>query len=734
MGNLYFTENIKEREINIKRLSQFTKFHVTVEKVIFKNGDGTFSIISVASKKPKGDFVAKTTYPYLSEGGIYDMEGEWVKDKKYGLQFKAAYVRHATPDTDGGMERYLSGNIDGIGKKTAHLIVSAFGANTKSVLDNTPEKIYGIPGIRKKTVEKIIASWSERKEVNAVYTYLSSIHVDGGCARKIYDRYGDRSIAQIKENPYCLTQIDGIGFLTADNVAREMGMKADNPFRIRAGISYTLEDSSASGGNVYMSYNQLLDTVKKLLGISDSQTVAKEIDFLVDNECIVNDNGAIYSIRLYEAEVSVAKSLIDLSTLQVREIKVSGDLGKSEGIEYDDIQMDAIRTAMKSKVMVLTGGPGTRKTTTTKGVISAWKEAGLKILLAAPTGRAAKRLSEATGMTASTIHRLLGYQGGTFLHCKDFPVSGDALVIDESSMIDIELMQSLLDALPNKMRLILVGDVDQLPSVGPGNVLRDIIGSGAIPVVKLTRIFRQAQGSRIVTNAHNIDDGRPIVYDNSENSDFFFIQDENNDSISSKVVDMVINRLPKFTGYSPMDIQVLSPMKKSSNGVQALNKMLQEAINPSGDQVEYGSTIFRVGDKVMQTKNDYDNDVFNGDIGFIADIDSEDGTLFIDFGKDNPVEYGKKEMANLSLAYACTIHKSQGSEYPVVVMPFTMQFYIMLQRNLLYTGVTRAKKVCVLIGDKKAVSAAIRNGKTAKRNTMLKERLRNIEKTKESQH
>lgn len=721
-------ERKAQEEKDKQRLSLYTKFHVTCNKVIFKNGDGTFFIVSVSSKNPKGDFCAKTTFPFISEGGIYDMEGEWSKDKKYGLQFTAKTVSQASPDTDGGMERYLAQNIDGIGKKSAHLIVSAFGANTKSVLDNNPQKLYEVIGLRRSSIPKIVKSWEDRKAVNSLYTYLSSIHVDGGNAKKIYEAYGSNSIERIKENPYCLTAIEGIGFSTADNVAKELGIRTDNPFRIRSGIIYSLEDTASSGGNVYMTRKELVESASKLLTISETDKIESEVDYLFNKEAIIQDGKAIYSPKLYDAETETAERLVYLLSQPMKPIKVSDDLGKSEGIEYDDVQMEAIRKAMESKVMVLTGGPGTGKTTTTKGIISAWQKANLDIVLAAPTGRASKRLSEATGMEASTIHRLLGFMGNSFTHGKDEPISGDALIVDEASMIDIELMKALVNALPDSMRLILVGDVDQLPSVGPGNVLRDIMECGVIPVVKLTRIFRQAQGSRIITNAHLIDEGKPIVYDNSKDSDFFFLADENNDNVTEKVIDMVTNRLPQYYGIEPKDIQVLSPMKKFNNGVVALNKRLQAAINPVGEELQYGSTVFRKGDKVMQMKNDYDSDVFNGDMGEVTAVDDDEGTLLVDFGKEKPVEYDKKMMANLSLAYACTIHKSQGSEYPIVVMPFTMQFYIMLQRNLLYTGVTRAKKVCVLIGDKKAVNAAIRNGKTAKRNAMLKERLRKLSK------
>lgn len=714
-----------EREEEARRLSQYTKFHVACDKVIFKNGDGTFFIVSVSSKNPKGGFCAKTTYPLMAEGGVYDMEGEWVEDRKYGLQFKATSVSQASPDTEGGMERYLSDNINGVGKKSARLIVAAFGKDTKDVLDFNPHRLYEVKGLRPSLIPKIISSWEEWKGVNAVYVFLSSIRVDGGCARRIYEAYGAESVRRIQENPYCLTLVAGIGFTTADNIAKELGIRPDNPFRIRSGVVYTLEDAAASNGHVYMTRGELVESASKLLAISETGKIETEVDRLIDKETVIQDGKAIYSPRLYDAETQTAERLIYLLSRPMKPVKVSDDLGKSEGIEYDDVQMEAIRKAMESKIMVLTGGPGTGKTTTTKGIISAWKKAGLDIVLAAPTGRASKRLSEATSMPASTIHRLLGFKGGFFEHDRDDPIKGDALIVDEASMVDIALMKSLANALPGNMRLVLVGDVDQLPSVGPGNVLRDLIESGVIPVVRLTRIFRQAQGSRIVTNAHLIDEGRPIVYDNSEGSDFFFLQEEG-DKITERILDMVTDRLPRYYGVRPKDIQVLSPMKKTNNGVAALNRLLQSAINPDGGEMRYGSTVFRVGDKVMQTKNDYENDVFNGDMGVVVSVDDEEGSLSADFGKESPVTYDKKSLADLSLAYACTIHKSQGSEYPIVVMPFTMQFFIMLQRNLLYTGVTRAKKVCVLIGDKKAVDAAIRNGRAAKRNTGLKERLRDL--------
>ena len=717
----------KEQAESAKRLSLFTKFHISVDKVLFRSTDSSFAIAIVTSKKPQGTFGMKTTFPTIAEGGVYDVEGHWEDSKNYGKQLVTSKVSLAAPDDEYGMITYLSNNIDGLGPKSARMVVKYFGLKAQTILDNNPTKLYDVPGIKRKQVEKAIKSWSESKEVNKLYTYLTSIRVNASNCRKIYEKYGKMSIEKIKENPYCLTEIDGIGFTTADNIAKNMGLKADNPFRIRSGIIYSLVQKAQNEGNVYMPYDALVEeAAKELKIVEDNDSIVRnELDYLIKNEKVAtaNNGKAIYTNKLFEAEIVTSYRLYGLLNASAKPVSVSDDLGKEYGITYDDIQMDAIRTAMDSKVMVLTGGPGTGKTTTTKGIISAWKAAGLKILLAAPTGRAAKRLSEATGMEASTIHRMLGYMGKTFTYNAEKKLEGDALIVDEASMVDIELMKALLVAMPDNMRLVLVGDVDQLPSVGPGNVLRDCIESGVIPVVKLTRIFRQAQDSRIVTNAHLIDEGKPIVYDNSEGSDFFFLQDDNNDCISVKILDMVVNRLPKYYGVAPMDIQVLAAMKKSSNGVASLNKMLQAAINPRGKVFEYNRS-FREGDKVMQMKNDYDNDVFNGDMGVVASVDNDDDVLYVDFGKKDLVEYDKKNLENLALAYACTIHKSQGSEYKIVVMPFTTQFYPMLKRNLLYTGVTRAKKVCVLVGSKKALNMAIRNGSAAKRYTLLKERLR----------
>lgn len=721
-------EDIKAGGKGTERLSQFTKFHATCDKIIFRNDDSSFFIAAMSSKNPKGKFTMKTTFPLMAESGIYDIEGRWEEDKKHGLQFIAASVTQASPDTLFGMEKYLADNIEGVGRKTARLIVKAFGKDTKDILDLNPQKLYEVKGLKKPVIPKIIDSWQERKDINELYIYLASIHINGSVARKVFAKFGRFAIEIIAQNPYCLAEIEGIGFVTADNVAREMGFSPDSPFRLRAGIVYTLRVSCFEEGNVYMTREDLVDSSSRLLAVPETAKIDAQMDGLIEKKAIIQDAVAIYSPRLYEAESGTAKRLVGLMACGMKKVSVPDGFRSSDGIKYDEVQMDAIRTAMASKVMVLTGGPGTGKTTTTKGIISAWQAAGLSILLAAPTGRAAKRLSETTGMETKTIHRMLCFVGGQFQVDENFPLSGDALIVDEASMIDMELMYALVRAIPPRMRLVLVGDVDQLPSVGPGNVLRDIIESGVIPVVRLTRIFRQAQDSRIITNAHLINEGKPIVYDNSAGSDFFFLQDSDNGEISVKIVDMVTNRLPAYYGIKPKDIQVLSPMKKSNNGVLALNTLLQSVVNPFGAEIKYGSTSFRVGDRVMQMRNDYDHDVFNGDTGVILDVDDEEGTIYVDFGRKHPVEYDKKMMADLSLAYACTIHKSQGSEFTAVVMPLTMQFYRMLQRNLLYTGVTRAKKVCVLIGDKKAVSAAIHNGQTANRNTMLQERLRKLSK------
>lgn len=698
-----------------------------VAKVIFHNDENGFSVLVMEKVNSHGSFVMRCSVPDADEGAYLTAKGEWEETKKYGTQFVADSCVPSRPSTVNGIRNYLKSKyVKGIGEKFADMIVDKFGEDTMDILDFDPGRLKEIPGIGAKKIRSIQKSWQENREIREICLFLQSIGAGTAIATRIYDRYGKESIQTIKDNPYILAdEVDGIGFLTADKIALNLGIKVTDSKRIRAGLMYALTQSTQNG-DVYSPKDKLIADSVTLLNV-DPSLIEIDLAALAQEGEIKADGSCMYLPKMYNAEVYTAERLLRLNKGKCKTVQLPKDFGKSEGITYDEIQLEAVRKAMDSKVMVLTGGPGTGKTTTTKGIISAWESARLDILLAAPTGRAAKRMSEATGRSASTIHRLLGVDREThrFIHNRSCPLQGDALIVDEASMIDIVLMKSLLDAVPDRMRVVIVGDVDQLPSVGAGNVLRDIINSGVIPVVKLTRIFRQAMDSKIIVNAHRINEGKQPEYDNTAKSDFFVINEEDSSKVSYEIVDLVTKRLPKYYGVKPMDIQVLSPMKKSNNGVFALNSVLQQAINPEGDSIQRGGTTFRVGDKVMQMKNNYDKMVFNGDVGFVKSVDIEDDTLVVDFDGDD-VEYARGDLSNLSLSYACTIHKSQGSEYGVVVMPMTTQFYMMLQRNLLYTGVTRAKKACVIIGSKKAISLAVRNKTIQKRNTRLKERLQGL--------
>ena len=627
-----------------------------------------------------------------------------------------------------GIEKYLgSGLVKGIGPKFAKLIVGHFGTDTIEVIETDIERLYEVPGISKKRVEKIRESWEKQKDIKNVMLFLQGFGVSTAYAAKIYRQYGKESIDNVKENPYRLADdIWGIGFKTADGIARKMGYEMNDERRLRSGLIYTL-NQLADEGHCYAEEEQLIATAKQLLE-ADEECIRTAMTHAIETEDLMLDGTAIYLPPFYYAECGTANRLNTLvHTKEAGSIFTARfDLAKLQretGIEYDEVQVEAIRQAIASKVMVLTGGPGTGKTTTTKAIIAALQSAGMRILLAAPTGRAAKRMSEATGMEAKTIHRLLEYnpQDG-YKRNDENPLEGDALIVDECSMIDIILMNNLTKALPTTMRLVLVGDIDQLPSVGAGNVLRDIIDSGVIPVVRLTRIFRQAQSSRIVMSAHAINRGCFPDISNGQHTDFFFMKQEEPEKVAETIVSLVRDRLPKAYRQPNANIQVLTPMQRGVVGAANLNVALQQALNHNTAALVRGGYTFKEGDRVMQLRNNYDKDVYNGDLGYVRSVDMEERTLTVDFD-GQMVEYEASELDELTLAYATTIHKSQGSEYPIVVMPVLMTHYVMLQRNLIYTGITRAKKICVLVGQTKALAYAIHNMKVLKRNTRLKERL-----------
>ena len=704
-----------------------TLLRCVVERITYQNPENGYSVLKV---KVKGYSDLVTLVGNLLEvpvGSVLLCRGEWKVDKCYGSQFVAATWEETMPATVYGIEKYLgSGLVKGIGPRFARAIVQRFGTETIDIIETEIERLYEVPNIGRKRVAKIRESWEKQKDIKNVMLFLQGYGVSTAYAAKIYREYGKESIDKVRENPYRLADdIWGIGFKTADGIAAKMGYGKEDPRRCRSGILYTLGQLSDEG-HVYAGEEQLVKTAGQLLEAGET-AIRDTLAGMLQAEDLILDKDAIYLPPFYHAECGTSRRLRDLAESTGRSLFDGlfdpSSLTAETGIEYDEVQLAAIRQAVTSKVMVLTGGPGTGKTTTTQGIIAALKKAGLRVLLAAPTGRAAKRMSEATGMEAKTIHRLLEYnpQDG-YKRNDENPLEGDALIVDECSMIDILLMNNLLKAVPVGMRLVFVGDIDQLPSVGAGNVLRDIIDSQRIPVVRLVRIFRQAQKSRIVMNAHTINQGRFPDTSNGRDTDFFFMREDDPERAAETIVRLVKERLPRAYRESPDRIQVLTPMQRGVVGAANLNLLLQQALNPSGPSLNRGGYTYRQGDRVMQQRNNYDKDVFNGDLGYIREVDTEERTLKVDFdGKW--AEYDVTELDELTLAYATTIHKAQGSEYPIVVMPVLMTHFVMLQRNLIYTGITRAKKICVLIGAMKALAYAVRDMSVLKRNTSLRERL-----------
>ncbi len=747
-----------------------TRIRCVVERITYQNPENGYSVLKVRAKG-HGDLV--TVVGNLLDanvGSVLLIDGEWKVDSRYGKQFEAQKWQETLPATVYGMEKYLgSGLIKGVGPKFAKKIVQKYGEDTFTVIEEDVQSLIEIPGIGTRRVKMIAESWERQKEVKNIMLFLQEHGVSTAFAAKIFKQYGNESIDRMRENPFRLADdIWGIGFRTADGIAQKLGFDRESYVRLRSGILYTLSEL-ADDGHVYARKEQLVGKASELLEAEEGCIVMTLDQMLKDKDLIWEKNlldgksltrepeptrereltgepehqekegsgqagDALYLPPFYFAEIGVAGKLKKLAAAPATDrlwtwLKGAGCAVDVSGIErtlhmrYDEIQADAIRQAAGAKVMVLTGGPGTGKTTTTQGIIAAFRAYGLKILLAAPTGRAAKRMTEATGLEAKTIHRLLeckppdGYQKN-----EENPLEGDVLIVDECSMIDIVLMNSLLKAIPPNMRLILVGDIDQLPSVGAGNVLRDIIDSGRFPVVRLTRIFRQAQESRIILNAHRINAGRLPDISNGRASDFFFLQQEEPERAAAEIVGLVKDRLPRSYGVASSAIQVLTPMQRGVVGATSLNLALQEALNPSGEGLRRSGFVFRPGDRVMQIKNNYDKEVFNGDIGRIENVDMVNRTLTVRFDDKN-VEYDVTELDELVHAYATTIHKAQGSEYPIVVMPVLMNHYVMLQRNLIYTGITRAKRILVMVGTKKALAYAVGNVTVTKRNTMLRERL-----------
>ena len=745
-----------------------------VERITYQNPQNGYSVIKCRAKGFQELVTVVGEMPDVHVGSVLSLGGFWKVDAKYGRQFTVQTFEETLPATVYGMEKYLgSGLIKGIGPKYAQKIVRQFGKDTLDVIEERPEELLKVPGIGSVRVERIKKSWQEQKEIRNIMVFLQGHDVSTSHATKIFKTYGNESIQIVQENPYRLADdIWGIGFRTADTIAEKMGFDHEKYVRLRSGILYTLNKLSEEG-HCYAERDQLIQKGTELLSVEEG-LLQMTLDEMIRQKDVITEQllalgtgqeadvlpeppsagtdltglsmtdpeqtaaRAIYLPPFFFSETGTARRLRALMDGPGGPVMDTAGLAerisRRTGMVYDEIQMQAILQAVRSKILILTGGPGTGKTTTTLGIITAFRETGARILLAAPTGRAAKRLSESTGMEAKTIHRLLetkppeGYQRN-----EENPLQGDVLIVDECSMIDIMLMYNLLKAVPDSMRLILVGDVDQLPSVGPGNVLRDMIESGCFPVIRLTRIFRQARESRIILNAHRINAGKMPDLSNGRYTDFFFMQQENPEAALATIVDLVRSKLSSYYKVPSIEIQVLTPMQRGVIGAANLNQALQEAVNPGGSGLKRSGYLYRAGDKVMQIRNNYDKEVFNGDIGFIQSIDMEEKTLTVSFD-GRSVDYDATELDELVLAYATTIHKAQGAEFPIVVMPVMMNHFVMLQRNLIYTGVTRAKRILVLVGTRKALAYAVQHMTVDQRNTMLRERLRRLQVTGEGEN
>ena len=713
-----------------------------IERITYTNEENGYTIakLKVYGQRDLVTIVGNLMAPMPGE--IIKMRGEWANHPKYGEQFKIVHYKTTVPASVYGIEKYLgSGLIKGIGPVMAKRIVKKFGKETLDVIEENIESLDQVDGIGEKRIGMIKKAWDEQKEIREVMLFLQTHGVSSGYATKIFKHYGDRSIQVVKENPYRLaTDIFGIGFITADRIAEKLGFDKNSELRAEAGILYVLNQLS-DDGHVYYPYEPLIEKCQEILQV-DREVIIQALGVInLENRIVIEDlkgleifdknHRAVYLAKFHVSETSIAnrmKTLINApkSIRKIDATKAIEWVQKQLSITLAEKQIEAIKCAAENKVMVITGGPGTGKTTIINAILKIFSKLRVKIMLAAPTGRAAKRMSETTGYEAKTIHRMLEFsiQKGGFQKDDEHPLNCDLLIVDEASMIDTILMHHLLKAIPPKATFILVGDVNQLPSVGAGNVLKDIITSGAVPVVELNEIFRQAKESLIIVNAHKINNGiLPSLKPSGPKDDFYFIEQEDPEEVLKIILELVKERVPRRFGFDPVDdIQVLTPMHRGTVGAGNLNMELQKALNPREDGVIRGNRTFRINDKVMQIKNNYDKEVFNGDIGRITRIDPENQEVTLSFdGRDVPYDF--TDLDEIVLAYAVSVHKSQGSEYPAVIIPILTQHYVLLQRNLIYTGVTRGRKLVVMAGTKKALAIGVKNDKTEKRYTYLRYRL-----------
>lgn len=709
----------------------------SIHAVVFHNEENGFTIFQAQTDLSIDLVTVLGILPAAVQGENFKATGKWQQNHKFGKQFKADIIHPLPPETPDAIEQFLaSGFIDGIGKRYAKRIVRKFGKDTFDVIENESQRLEMVEGVGKKRRMLIKDSWNKQKSVRDIMIFLTGHGLSPARATRLYKEYGARAVHVLRQNPYQLVRdLPGVGFKTADDIARKMGQADNSPERITAGIHYVIE-AAAGKGHCALPREELIAQGMTVLQAEHPLVESVLDDLLRDGQLVIEEIAGVplvFSIELSRAEISVAASIKEYVIKEVTYPELNPEKAiqwfeESNGFSLGEEQAAAVKGAMENRVFIITGGPGVGKTTILNAILQILAKKNIEPVLCAPTGRAAKRLNESTGREASTIHRLLEFQpGGGFSRSLEKRLEGDLFVVDEASMIDIKLMADFLEALPEKAHLILVGDVDQLPSVGAGTVLRDLIDSEVLPVARLTRIFRQAEASRIISAAHAINQGQKPEIDNLPDSDFFFIERQGANAIVDTLKHLIRERIPNKFGFDSRDeIQVLTPMNRNTLGTKNLNAELQAAVNPPAPQkseVERFGNIYRTGDKVIQTRNNYDNEVFNGDIGYIREIADDPVLLTVVFDNEREVNYEPGDLDELQLAYAITIHKSQGSEFPAVIIPLASEQFILLQRNLIYTGLTRGKKLVIFVGEMKALEMAIRNQDSNKRWTGLKWRL-----------